>query len=288
MQRLAIIGATGQVGTALCAEAARRGVEVVRAARKPPYDLRVDLEDDGTLAPVLATKPAVVIVAAGYTWVDGAEREPERAYQVNARAIEELAELCRLGGTRLVYYSTDYVFDGTHDPYAEDAVTAPASVYGKSKREGELAVLALPDGLVLRTSVVYGVDPAGKNFVYQLRRAARDGQPLRVASDQRSNPTYTTELAWATFELLARGVSGIVHTVGARAMTRPELGELVGEVFGFDARAVMAVAPTAAMPPGAPRPLHCSLADAKLRGLLGRGLVGPDEGLRRLQAELET
>jgi dTDP-4-dehydrorhamnose reductase len=109
---------------------------------------------------------------------------------------------------------------------------------------------------------------------------------LRVAADQRSNPTYAAELAWSTFELLGKDVAGVVHTVGAVAMTRPELGDLVGATFGFAARRFMEVAPTSALGQVAPRPLRASLSDAKLRRLLGRPLVAPAEGLARLKAEL--
>jgi dTDP-4-dehydrorhamnose reductase len=286
VQRIVIIGASGQVGSALVAEAQRRGLALTRAGRREP--VRVDLEDNASLDTVFASRPDAVLLAAGYTYVDGAEREPERAMVVNARAPEALAREAARLGVRVVYFSTDYVFAGGADPYHEDDPTAPATVYGKSKRQGELAVLCHTGHLVVRTSVVYGVDPGEKNFIYQLLRAARERRRLKVASDQRSNPTFTEELAWASLELLERGTSGIVHAVGPLALTRPELGELAGRTFGFDAAAVMDVTTTSGLGQVAPRPLRVSLADDKLRRVLGRPLAAPAEGLRRMREAMSS
>lgn len=196
--RILLTGGTGQVGWELRRALAPLG-EVVAPGRA-----ELDLLDPGALrAAIRELAPRLVANAAAYTEVDRAESEPERAYAANATAPAVLAEEAARAGALLVHYSTDYVFDGEKGaPYAEDDPCAPLNVYGRTKREGEVAVAAAGGPhLVLRTSWVYGT--RGKNFLRTMLRLAREREELRVVDDQRGAPTWCRMVAEATAVVVA-------------------------------------------------------------------------------------
>jgi dTDP-4-dehydrorhamnose reductase len=131
------------------------------------------------------------------------------------------------------------VFDGASGPYAEDDAANPLSAYGRSKWEGECAVLAeVPRALAIRTTVVYGPERQAKNFVYQLIRHCQKGQPMRVASDQVSSPTYNVDLAQATVELCERDARGVYHLAGDGILDRYAFARLACKVFELDCSGV--------------------------------------------------
>ena len=160
-----------------------------------------------------ARQPEVVFNCAAYNQVDRAESQPELAHAVNAEGPLNLAIACRRHGAALVHFSTNFVFDGGQDePYVEADGPSPLSVYGKSKLEGERG--ALQSGahlLIVRTAAVFG---RGVNFPNRILSRARSGEPLRVVSDQKVNPTHAKDLAAAALELAEAGIAGIVHAVG--------------------------------------------------------------------------
>ena len=155
------------------------------------------------------TKPKLVVNAAAYTAVDKAESESELAFAVNAVAPGVMAQECALHGIPFVHYSTDYVFNGTaQSPYVEDTPTDPQNVYGKSKRDGELAVLdSLPNALIFRTSWVYG--SRGNNFLRTIRRLARERDELKVVNDQVGSPTWSRGIAEVTAAILSQGIQDL-------------------------------------------------------------------------------
>jgi dTDP-4-dehydrorhamnose reductase len=144
-----------------------------------------------------ALRPTHIVNAAAYTAVDKAESEPELARAVNALAVGAIAEEAKAVGARVMHVSTDYVFSGDADrAYTEEDVTAPQSVYGATKREGELLLAAVGvPSMCVRTSWVYA--ERGRNFVRTMLRVAREGKPLRVVSDQVGAPTWARALAEA-------------------------------------------------------------------------------------------
>jgi dTDP-4-dehydrorhamnose reductase len=185
------------VGYALRLASAERGRAVMGTyLTHPQPGLRKwDGSLEGFDALVEAVEPDVVIHAAGWTDVEACEADEERARAVNGTLPGAIAARLR-GQAAYVFYSTEYVFDGTDGPYAEDDPTNPLSAYGRSKLLGEARVLdADPSALVIRTTVVYGPDPNEKNFVAQLRRRLGGGEPMRVPADQVSSPTFNLDLA---------------------------------------------------------------------------------------------
>lgn len=276
-----IVGVTGQVGGALTEVL---GAErVTGTARDAPEGVRpLDLDDvaqrDGLASDVIATaRPAWLVIAAGWTWVDGCEDDPDKAMRINRDAPARLAAATRAKGGRTVYYSTEYVFDGAAGPYDESAATNPLSAYGKSKLEGELAVLeADPDALILRTTVVYGPEGKGKNFAYRLAASLGKGETIQVPADQISSPTYNRDLAAATVGLMERGASGVFNATGAEVLDRAALSRRIAVALGHDPALIEPVV-TADLNQRAARPLKAGLLVDKLRAAL------PDLRLRTVE-----
>lgn len=204
--KVLITGARGLLGRALVASAPADAT--IEAAPRAALDIR----DAGAVERALAShRPDVVINAAAFTAVDAAESALATAQAVNAHAVETLAQAASSHDARLVHVSTDYVFAGTHArAHRPDDPAGPLSVYGGSKRDGEIAALAAsPDALVVRTAWLHG--PSGRNFVTAMLARMRAGTALRVVADQIGTPTATAHLAATLWRLIALDARGILH-----------------------------------------------------------------------------
>jgi dTDP-4-dehydrorhamnose reductase len=210
--RILLTGCAGQLGRELKRSLCCLG-EVIACDRQE-FDLA---DPDALRDAVRDAAPAVIVNAAAHTAVDKAESEPELAMAINAIAPGVLAEEAKRLGALLIHYSTDYVFDGTKPaPYTEDDSPAPLSVYGRSKREGELAIAATgARHLILRTSWVYGLH--GANFMKTMLRLGKERDELRVVGDQIGAPTWSRHLADVTALVLARKdiPNGLYHLAAA-------------------------------------------------------------------------
>ena len=196
MRKVALIGANGQLGTDLMREL-QKAHQVVPLTRK---DLDI-CDHDRTREILTRLKPDVLINTAAYHRVDELEDQTDKAFQVNATAVRNLAKVCQDLGQVLVHISTDYVFGGDRSramSYREDDVPCPINVYGVSKLAGEYFVRDLcKHHFVVRSSGLYGVAGSsgkGGNFVELMLRLAGEGKPIRVVADQRLTPTYTLHL----------------------------------------------------------------------------------------------
>ena len=208
-------------------------------------------------------RPDVVFNCAAYNAVDRAEVDAE-AFAVNALGPLHIARACRTSGASFVHFSTNFVFDGTSDqPYVEADQPAPQSMYARSKFEGEVNALGVAGHfLVIRTAAVYG---GSRGFPHRILELARSGEPLRVVSDQRVNPTYAKDLAEAAAQLAQSGVGGIVHAVAEGCCSWDELARATLAELGID-RAVESV-PTGAHPSPARRPRNGCLASTRIAPL---------------------
>lgn len=198
-----ITGAGGQLGQALVIGAP----DDAEIAAYGSADLDI-CDRDAVFAAVRKAKPDIIINAAAFTKVDDAETRAEQAEAVNRGGVENLALAAAAEGARLAHVSTDFVFDGrTSTPYRPQDATAPLSVYGRTKRDGELA--AGPDALIVRTGWVYG--PRGGNFVATMLRLMRERDALGIVDDQIGTPTCTTSLAATIWTLTSAGHRGVWH-----------------------------------------------------------------------------
>jgi dTDP-4-dehydrorhamnose reductase len=266
--RCVVIGGSGQIGGWLIHELTSRGHSAVGTYATTPFPglTPLDAADFGTAADwVKRQEPDAVFYPAGFTWVDGCERDRAKAYSANLEQPLSLARAARDVGARFVYFSTDYVFDGVGGPYAEDSPTNALSVYGQAKRDAELALAEeLGDRqLTVRTSWVFGPERQGKNFAYQLLRNLSEGKPTVCPSDQISSPGYGPDVAAAVVRLVEQGVSGMIHVVGPEVIDRVAFAQEIARAFGHDPGMIVGK-PTSELGQGAPRPLSGGLLTRRL------------------------
>lgn len=192
-----------------------------------------DLTNPALMAQRLAgLRPQWVINTAAYNLVDRCEIERDLSWAVNATAPQRLAELCAESKIRLVHYSTDYVFDGAKkSPYTETDAPNPLNHYAAGKFAGEQAVLRTsPAHLVLRTSWVFDWHPAQtKTFIHTILKTAREGRPMKSATDQASVPTFASDLAQWTLALVRGGASGLFHAINDDGLSRYEWAKSILE-----------------------------------------------------------
>jgi len=275
--RALITGAGGQLGTDL---ARLLPGAVVRTHHQ------LSISDPRAVSEAIRSiQPEVVFNCAAYNAVDRAETEPDLARDANALGPVILAATCVEFGARLVHFSTNFVFDGTSDrAYRESDLPSPRGVYAASKRSGELGVLQhLPDALVIRSAGLFGRAGSaikGGSFPERILRRARDGQALKVVSDQFLNPTYTRDLAVATIELVDTGLSGVVHLVAAGCCSFHELAVATLELAGIEAR--IEAQSTSELGSAAPRPQNGCLESERVPALRSWR-----EGLEDLVRELD-
>ncbi|GAA5005672.1 dTDP-4-dehydrorhamnose reductase [Pseudoluteimonas lycopersici] len=296
--KLLLLGANGQVGFELRRSLAPLG-DVVAATRDGRLSNggaceTADFDEPASLAAMVERiAPDVVLNAAAWTAVDRAESERDAAFRTNAEAPRAIAEACARRGTRLVHYSTDYVFDGCGKrPYREDDKTSPLGVYGESKLAGEEAVRASgADHVILRTAWVYA--PRGKNFLLTMLRLGAERDRLRVVADQVGTPTCAALIADTTAQVIAHPsrASGTWHLTAGGQTSWHGFAEAI--LAGAVERGLLPHAPeveaisTADYPTPAARPAYSVLDTTRLQRDFG--IVLPDwrEGLARALDVLE-
>lgn len=257
--------------------------ELLGADAKSCSHDELDITEPDAVARAFAdTRPRLVVNCAAFHNVDVCEREQERAWQVNVRAVRDLAGHCSQDGAKLVHLSTNYVFDGIRaQPYAEQDLPNPRSIYALTKLAGEYMALAYaPDALVIRTAGLYGLHGSrskGGNFVQRMTARAREQGALKMVADQRLSPTFTADLAGATLKAIERGARGVLHLTSAGACSWHEFTEAIMQIAGIDVP-IEPVRTTLAAG-GADRPLNGVLANDGAARLGLAPLRGWREGL---------
>jgi len=234
--RALITGGAGQLGSDLQAQLADKAV--VRAPARTELDITDFAETDRVLRDL---RPEIVINCAAFHNVDECERNPQRAWEVNVLAVQHLAARSAAHGARLVHLSTNYVFDGqAADPYTEADLPAPGSWYALTKLAGEHAALGYaPEALVVRTAGLYGhhgSESKGGNFVQRMIARARQGEPLRVVSDQRLTPTFTGDLAAGILQAADRRATGLLHLTNSGSCSWHEFTVAIMESARLEVR----------------------------------------------------
>jgi dTDP-4-dehydrorhamnose reductase len=255
--KVLILGATGLLGKALAREWI--GDEVLAMGSRD-----VDIRDSAKVREIVEKAgPDWVVLAAAYTDVDGCESHRELALSVNRDGAVNVAESARQAGARLIFLSSDYVFNGKKtSPYEVDDKRNPQSVYGHSKAEAEINLLEiLPHCCIARTSWVFGVD--GRCFPDTILRLAANRPALDVVNDQRGCPTYTVDLARAIIQLCRKDASGIVHVTNAGDCSWFEFAQEIITGAGLATQVRPVSSQQMARP--APRPAYSVLSATSLR-----------------------
>ncbi len=258
--RAVVFGAGGLLGREL-ARTLAVGANKVQALLREECDIASAAAVERAIADLA---PDVLFNAAAYTDVDGAERDPRRAYAANALGPAVLAAYARAHGARLVHVSTDYVFAGDREtPYTELDRPAPrGGVYALSKLAGEEAALGSgADAIVVRTAWVFG--PGGKNFVSRMPALLREGRLREAVEDQWSSPTLASDLAPKLVELALRAGGRLFHVVNPGAPSYLDVARLIASQLGLDAYAIGGVA-GATLARAAPRPRYSALESLAL------------------------
>ena len=258
-----ITGSKGQLGLALQAELTNQGIDYA-ATDSSQLDITKPLQVNQL---VESLKPEVIINAAAWTDVDGAETNKDVAYQVNAVGPQNLAIAAKQVGARLVQVSTDYVFSGENNaPWGEDAAHNPQSVYGSTKSEGENLVLReLPNAVyIVRTAWLYSADK--KNFAKTMTKLALNGDAeVRVVNDQVGQPTLAAGLAKQIVKLvLSAAPAGIYHGTNGGQATWFEFAQEIFRLAGVDVSRVVPVS-TSEFPRPAKRPSYSVLSHDRWR-----------------------
>ncbi len=277
--KILILGATGLLGKPLLRE--WHGDEVIGLGSRD-----VDIRDEARVREVVRNaRPDWIILAAAYTDVDGCESHQDLAFAVNRDGAVNVARAAQSANTKVLFVSSDYVFDGTKtSPYEIGDERNPRSIYGRTKAEAELELLRiLPDCCIARTSWLYGI--GGKCFPDTILKLAASRPAIDVVNDQRGCPTYTVDLARAMIALCRKNASGIVHVTNAGDCTWFEFAQEIVKNAGLttDVRPVS----SQQMARPAPRPAYSVLSATSL-GQYGIVMPGWQDALRRYLKERTT
>lgn len=226
-------------------------------------------------------KPDYLINCAAYTAVDKAETESELAYAINSDAVRNLAVACSANAVKFIHISTDYVFDGeATEPYTEESVTNPASIYGLTKLKGEQeAIKNNKDVIIIRTAWVYSV--YGHNFVKTMLRLMKTKTELNVVADQFGSPTYANDLAAAILHIISSGnwVAGIYHFTNEGVITWFDFATEIKNMSGSSC--VINPITTAQYPTPAKRPSYSVLDKTKIQETFGTRLKNWKDSLQQ-------
>jgi dTDP-4-dehydrorhamnose reductase len=257
--KVTIFGASGLLGKALMRE--WKGDEVLG-----PSSRQVDIRDLRQVQTWIdKERPEWIVLAAAYTNVDGCESDPELAFAMNRDAPVTVAQAAQRVGAKLLFLSSDYVFDGKKtSPYEVIDKRNPQSVYGRTKAEAEVGLLeVMPDCCIVRTSWLFGA--GGKCFPDTILRVAASRPAMDVVDDQRGSPTYAVDLARAIIQLCGQSAHGIVHATNRGDCTWFDFADEILRVAG-SATEVRPVSSRQMARP-APRPAYSVLSSASLHSV---------------------
>jgi CDP-6-deoxy-D-xylo-4-hexulose-3-dehydrase len=285
--KVLVIGASGLVGRALLRALERGGFEVLGSDFRPATgNVRLDVTDREVTRRCLSDfRPAVVFLAVNTPGgVDACEANPAQAKGLNVAGTRNVAEALA-GGCRLIYYSSDYVFDGHAGPYSEADQPNPINVYGRTKWAAEQIIRSLvPDHLILRTTAVFGWEKTSPNFAMQVWERLRAGKSMCVPNDQLCNPTLADYLAEASVQLVNMGVIGTLNAVGKDRMPRSELGKHLARAMCLNPDLIKP-APTSELGQKARRPLQGGLTTGELQRILRSQPPDLAESLKRFRRQ---
>lgn len=257
--RIVVTGSGGQLGQEVVLAANARGHDVIATTRAT-----LDVTDrSATVTTLGEIRPDVIVHAAAWTAVDACEGDTDRAMRDNAEATRNVVEAAESCGARVMYVSTDYVFDGTKPtPYVESDVPNPQSVYGRSKLEGEQAMR--PSDAIVRISWVCGFH--GANMVKTVMRLMETNPTLSFVEDQIGHPSLADDVARKMVELIEVGVSGTWHVTNQGVVSWYEFAREVVRMCGGDPQMVQPIATVDLNPPRpASRPANSVLDNAAMR-----------------------
>jgi dTDP-4-dehydrorhamnose reductase len=231
--------------------------------------------------------PDTIINAAAYTNVDGCETERELSWRVNVDAVKHLIIASRINSSKIIHVSTDYIFDGIHGGYDENAAPNPLSFYGKAKLASENALIASGvESAIIRTMIIYGYGKNVKqNFALWLINTLGRNEPVKIVDDQYGMPTIVDDLGLAVMKIVEGERTGIYNVCGSEYLNRYEFALKLADVFGFDKSMIVPIK-TSELQQAAARPMNSSFVLLKAETELGLKTLNVRDGLYLLKSQL--
>lgn len=287
MKKALIIGASGLVGSYLLRKA-RDAYETIGTFHNCPASglIKLDVTDNISVKKTISEfDPDFVFFLGAMANVDLCEQEKGLCRLVNVEGVKNVAFAVKECGSKLIFYSTDYVFDGKSGPYKEDSRESPVSVYGKSKLMAEEIIKSsLKDFLIIRTSCVFGWHAQEKNFILTLIKKIKNREVINAAVDQITTPTYARDLADVSLKLAGADKNGIYNAAGSSFISRYDLALAAADIFCLDKGLIRAVK-TEELSQKAKRPLNGGLDVSKIEKELGIIMPTAQSGLLRMKEE---
>ena len=253
MEKILVTGVKGQLGRDVVLELESRSIEC-KGVDVEDFDIT---DKEQTDKYIRAFQPTAVIHCAAYTNVNGAEENEDICRKVNVDGTRNIAEACKYLKAKLIYVSTDYVFDGKgEEPHNVDDPTGPLNVYGKTKLEGEQAAKTNPKTFIVRTSWVYGLN--GANFVKTMLALGKTKNELNVVADQIGSPTYTKDLAKLLADMALTTKYGTYHATNEGYCSWAQFAQAIMAAANLTFRIVPVY--TVSYPSAAKRPLNSRLS----------------------------
>jgi dTDP-4-dehydrorhamnose reductase len=268
---LMIIGHTGLLGSKILA----------KSGFQTYPDRRIDVTTPEIAQYIEKVAPDIVIHCAAFTNVDLCETQREKAWLTNVTGTENVVTACAAIHAKLVYISTDFVFDGTGRMYTEEDRPNPINYYGKTKLEGEKIVQEMDDYIIVRTSVLYGWHHH-LNFVTWVLSQLQSENDIRIVTDQYTCPTLADNLAEVVLELCEKDVTGLYHITGTERISRYDFAKKIADSLGLDA-SLMTPIKSEDLAQKAPRPKDSSLSTQKIKVIIDTPLLSVKEGLQEMK-----
>ena len=288
MTRAAVIGASGLVGEHLVKVLRSSGQDPITTFWHSPIPsaIQVDIAEKTQVRSFFESeRPEVVFLPAALTNVDYCEAHAAETYRINVLGVKHCVDAANLLQARLIYFSTDYIFDGIDGPYSEAAAANPVSEYGRQKLMAEHYVSLLAEQyLIIRTTVVFGWERQGKNFVHRLLQSLKQGNPVNVPIDQIGSPTYASDLAQIAIELSSSTSEILINVAGPERVSRYEFARAIAGIFNLYESLINPVK-TEELGQPARRPLNAGLQTAKVSKLTKTPLMNYAEALRSMLRE---
>ena len=291
--KILVIG-TGLLGSNLMSLSLSRGIDIVgtyyetRPAPNRSGIYRLDKSDWVAVKSLFREHiPDVVVDTAAMHNVDECEKFQEKSRKINVIGTQNVARACKENNAKMVFISTDYVFDGKRSDYRENDTPNPLNTYARHKLEAEKIVFNTSrDFLVCRTSVLYGVGGSKKNFATWLLSELKMNHKVNIVDDQYSNPTLANDLTHMILDLCEKNENGIFHTTGSQCVNRYEFSKIIADSFSLDSRLINPVK-TEQLGQRALRPKNCCINTDKITKIIGRKPLSCIEGINKMKKEMD-
>lgn len=298
--KVLVIGASGQVGNSLfCGHNVFALGDITKGtywtSQQPgcvPFDMsnRFAFKQLMDLHKQFPFVPDVIYLPAWVSNVDECQREPEKTWTQNVEGLKHVVNFAKEIGAFLVFYSSDFVFDGKEGLYSENALPRPINEYGYQKLIAEQYIAThLVRYLIIRTGQVYGPEPQGKNYALRMTKLLSEGKEVQACIDEFGTPTYGPNLADISIKLVKSGVTGLIHVTGADFVNRYKFMLAVARHFDLDERLIKPCQ-SADLKRPATRPLVAGLSSNRIPELQKLNIVEPafgyEQGLKNLKAEI--